>query len=50
MMVPNTQHLIMLVTTSHALMARIAESRITLQLTSYTVSASTTLAAMPEND
>lgn len=47
MMVPNTQHLIMEVMTSQELMARMAESRMTLQLTLYTVSARSTLAPMP---
>lgn len=47
MMVPKTQHLIMEVTMSQAEMARMAESRMMLHDTLYTLSASSTLAAMP---
>jgi hypothetical protein len=47
MMTPNTQALIMEVTTSQVETARAAESRITFAGTPYTVCASVTLAAMP---
>jgi hypothetical protein len=47
MMTPNTQALIMEVTTSQVDTARAAESRITFAGTPYTVCASVTLAAMP---
>jgi hypothetical protein len=47
MMTPKTHDLMMLVTTSQALMARAAESRMMLALTSYTTSASSALMARP---
>ena len=47
MIVPNTQDLMHDVTMSHVLMARQAESNMTLADTPYTVSAKPTLAANP---
>lgn len=47
MMVPNTQDLMHDVTISHDVIARHAESKMTLAETPYTVSARPTLAARP---
>ena len=50
MMVPKTQDLMQLVTISQDVMARQAESNMTLAETPYTLSARPTLAARPANN